>query len=162
METTARNLHQKRDRTASKAQQLDLRSHLTSRRGDRQLSELKKILVVDDEPDMLEIARICLEQVGNFVVHAAKSVQAALDILSDFQPDLILLDVVMPSINGLDGIPMFRRTFGGPIVMMSARVQPEEIAMYMDRGATAVIAKPFDVSALAPRISQILKSTEQA
>uniref|UniRef100_UPI00260EF4BB response regulator n=1 Tax=Propionivibrio sp. TaxID=2212460 RepID=UPI00260EF4BB len=83
---------------------------------------------------------------------------AAIQSLAETAPDLILLDMMMPKINGLVAMGLFRQQAGYdkiPIVLMTARAQPHEVKQYIDGGATSVITKPFDPMLLGDRIVQI-------
>lgn len=119
---------------------------------------LSKILYVEDEPDIREIALLALETVGGFEVVVCASGQEALQRGPVFAPDLILLDVMMPGMDGpetllaLRKLPALGRT---PVVFMTAKVQPREIAHYKELGALDVIAKPFDPMTLADTVRAI-------
>ena len=124
----------------------------------------QKIMYVEDEPDIQTIARIALEQIGGFTLLVCSSGQEALDQVSDFAPDIILLDVMMPE---MDGIETFRqlRTLpactGIPVVFMTARVQTHEIKEYLDLGAVDVIAKPFSPITLADQVKTIIQNVDR-
>ncbi len=116
---------------------------------------LQKILYVEDEPDIQAVARIALEAVGGFQLLVCSSGQEALTAAPAFAPDLILLDVMMPGLDGpstlvaLRALPEFRAT---PIVFMTAKVQASEVARYRQIGALDVIAKPFDPMTLSATV----------
>lgn len=120
--------------------------------------DLKKILYVEDEADIQEIARLALERAGGFEVEVCGSGEEALRVAPDFQPDLVLLDVMMPH---MDGPTTFRelrkdsRLAKTPIIFMTARVQAHEIAQYMELGALDVISKPIDLTALPDTLRSI-------
>ena len=119
---------------------------------------LEKVLYVEDEPDIRVVARLALEQLGGFTVELCGSGPEALERCPTFNPDLILLDVMMPGMDGpstllaLRALPNCSRT---PVVFMTAKVQPQEIAHYRQLGAVDVIPKPFDPLALADRVRAI-------
>lgn len=119
---------------------------------------LEKILYVEDEPDIQAVARLALEHLGGFVVELCGSGHEALERFPSFKPDMILLDVMMPGMDGpttlraLRALPDGERT---PVVFMTAKVQPQEIAQYKQLGAIDVIPKPFDPMALAERVRAI-------
>lgn len=119
---------------------------------------IRTILLVDDEPDIRAIAEIALHAVGGFRILLAGSGPEALDRLAAERPDLVLLDVMMP---GLDGIATFaamraRPDLAGlPVIFMTAKVQRGEIERYVALGAIGVIAKPFDPMTLADEIRRI-------
>lgn len=119
---------------------------------------LQRILYVEDEPDIQAVARIALEAVGGFQLLVCSSGQEALAAASAFAPDLILLDVMMPNMDGpstlvaLRALPEFKTT---PIVFMTAKVQTSEVARYRQIGALDVIAKPFDPMTLSDTVNNI-------
>lgn len=121
------------------------------------MSELNKILYVEDEPDIQHIAKIALENIGGFTVHICSSGKEAIDNAVQFSPDLMLLDVMMPGMDGpttmqeLRKIPELSNT---PVMFMTAKVQPQEIEAFKEMGAAAVIAKPFDPMTLAEYIRE--------
>lgn len=122
---------------------------------------LQHIMCIDDEEDILEIIRLCLEDLGQLKASCFTDVERALSAATSLKPDLILLDVMMPRINGPEAIHMFRQqqaTAKTPIVLMTARVQPNEIVEYKLNGANGVIAKPFDPITLLPSINEIWNS----
>lgn len=122
------------------------------------MSELKRILYVEDEPDIQAVARLSLEMVGGFTVRICSSGQEALDAVTAFAPDMILLDVMMPGMDGpstlkaLRGLPAAATI---PVAFMTAKVQPQEIAYFRSLGALDVIAKPFDPMTLSERVREI-------
>jgi CheY-like chemotaxis protein len=112
---------------------------------------LQRILFVEDDPDIQTIARMSLEAVGGFRVLACASGSEALERVGPFSPDLILLDVMMPGMDGLATLEALRRlpvAAQVPVVFMTAKVQAQEVARYREIGAVDVIAKPFDPMAL--------------
>lgn len=121
-------------------------------------SELNKILYVEDELDIQAIAQIALEAVGGFTLKICSNGEDAISQISDYKPDLILLDVMMPGIDGpttlkeLRKIPEFATT---PAIFMTAKVQAEEVDALRQQGAMDVIAKPFDPMELANTIKKI-------
>lgn len=122
------------------------------------MSELRKILVVDDEPDIQTVAGLALEDVAGFEVAVCGSGQEALDMAPTFQPDLILLDVMMPKMDGLQTLRAMRDVpdlAAIPVIYLTAKVQHEEISSYKEHGAIDVIAKPFDPMELGNTIRRI-------
>ena len=117
-------------------------------------------MMVEDEPDIQTIAKLALETLGGFTVQTCNSGKEALQIAPVFIPDLILLDVMMPEMDGpttlqaLRGISSLAAT---PIIFMTAKVQTHEIAQYIEMGATGVIPKPFDPMTLADSLRSIWK-----
>jgi CheY-like chemotaxis protein len=122
------------------------------------LADLNRILCVEDEPDIQAVARLALELVGGFTVQVCGTGEEALTVVPRFKPDLILLDVMMPGMDGPAFLAHLRQqpemdTI--PVIFMTARVQPAEIARFTNLGALDVIAKPFDPLALAGQVRSI-------
>ncbi len=119
---------------------------------------IKKILHVEDEPDIREVARLALEAVGGFAVESCASGEAALAKAPGFKPDIVLLDVMMPGMDGpttlrrLRALPGFERT---PVIFMTAKAMPQEIERFKELGALDVITKPFDPMGLADQVRAI-------
>ncbi len=116
---------------------------------------LEKILLVEDDPDIQSVGRLSLEAVGGFTVEVCSSGKEALQVAPNYLPDLILLDVMMPGMDGLTTYaalrenPALRAT---PVIFMTAKVQSHEVAHYQELGALGVISKPFDPMSLADEI----------
>jgi two-component system OmpR family response regulator len=122
------------------------------------MSALKKILYVEDEPDIQAIARMALERIGGFTVKVCSSGEEALQTAVDFAPDMILLDVMMPGMDGpttLKALQGFPALVDVPMAFMTAKVQPSEIAHLKSLGVRDVIAKPFNPLTLAAQITAL-------
>lgn len=122
------------------------------------MDELNKILHVEDDPDILEISLLVLEGIGGFTVKQCSSGKESLAVAPEFSPDLILLDVMMPGMNGpetLEALRQLPETENTPIIFMTAKVQPEEVEKYLSQGAVAVITKPFDSITLSDQIIKV-------
>ena len=120
--------------------------------------ELKRILYVEDESDIRTVTAMALEAVGGFTVICCTSGDEALAAAPDAKADLILLDVMMPGMDGLATLSALRglsQTADIPVIFMTAKVQANEIQQYMRLGATDVIAKPFDPMKLSAQIGDI-------
>lgn len=115
-----------------------------------------KILYAEDEEDIRVIAKIALEDIGGFTVQYCENGQIVLDTIRQFKPDLLLLDVMMPVMDGpttlkkLREQPEFKNI---PAIFMTAKIQPNEILQYQDMGVLEIIAKPFDPMKLAETIN---------
>ena len=107
----------------------------------------QSILCVDDDPDICEVVQATLCLVAGLDVHTAGSGEQAIDLAYEFRPDLILMDVMMP---GLDGPATLKRIRNSalisetPVIFLTAKVLPAEIARFVHLGAIGVIRKPFD------------------
>jgi two-component system OmpR family response regulator len=122
---------------------------------------MNKILHIDDEMDILEVARMALEDIGGLTVTSASSSLEGQALALSLNPDLILLDVMMPGMDGLETLKALRKnpaTHSIPIIFMTAKVQTDELGRYMALGALGVIAKPFDPMTLADELKTIWKS----
>jgi CheY-like chemotaxis protein len=116
------------------------------------------ILYVEDEPDIREVAKLALETIGGFTVHLCQSGKHALDYLAHHKPDVILLDVMMPDMDGpttLRAIAALPSAKSIPVIFMTAKVQNHEIAEYLAMGSIGVISKPFDALELSAQIQAL-------
>lgn len=117
-----------------------------------------RIMVVDDDPDILAITALALETVGGFDIETCASGRAALDRVDAFRPDLILLDATMP---GMDGPETFAALAEGevardiPVVFFTGRTQTDDVARFKALGAAGVVSKPFDPMSLAETVTEI-------
>jgi len=119
---------------------------------------LARILYVEDEPDIRAIAQMALEAVGGFTVIACASGSEALARAPGASADLLLLDVMMPGMDGPSTLKALRElpaTALTPVIFMTAKVQAAEVAQYRELGAIDVIHKPFDPMELSAQISRI-------
>jgi two-component system, OmpR family, response regulator len=122
------------------------------------MNELKRILYVEDDPDIQMVAQMALEVVGGFTLRTCSSGQEALREAAAFAPDLILLDVMMPSMDGPATLAELRKldaTAAIPAIFMTAKVQSAEVTYYKSLGAVGVIAKPFDPMELPQQVRQL-------
>ena len=120
---------------------------------------MKRVLIIDNEPHIQEVAQICLETVAGWEVIAADSGQEGLLKAEAEQPDAILLDVMMPD---MDGPTTFQKlqensaTREIPVILLTAKVQASDRRRYAEMGLKDVIAKPFNPIDLANDIAQAL------
>ncbi|NQW00810.1 MAG: response regulator [Rhodospirillales bacterium] len=120
--------------------------------------EIKKILYVEDEPDIQKVAKLALEHVGGFEVMVCGSGPEAIKNGPAFEPDMILLDVMMPGMDGpatLEALRKIDSLVNTPAVFLTAKVLPTEIQRYKELGALDVIAKPFDPMALSDQVRAV-------
>jgi DNA-binding response OmpR family regulator len=116
----------------------------------------RKILVVDDELKMVKLVRTYLEGAG-FKVVVAYDGQEALTVFRHEQPDLIVLDLMMPKIDGLDVARTIRRTSDVPIVMLTARAEEADRLIGLELGADDYVVKPFSPRELVARVRAVLR-----
>ena len=130
-----------------------------SRRGP-----LRRVLLVEDDPDIQTVAELALSAIGGLSVEVCGSARDALDKAPCFRPDLILLDVMMPGMDGPSALRALREipaTASTPVVFMTAKVQPHEVDRYRGMGSLDVISKPFEPTTLAATLSQIWERHEE-
>lgn len=111
------------------------------------MPDLSLVLYVEDDPDIQTVAQMALEMVGGFTLRTCSSGSEALLAAADCKPDLLLLDVMMPGMDGPTTLAALRKlanTASTPVIFMTAKVQASEVAHYRSLGAIGVIAKPFD------------------
>ena len=119
-----------------------------------------KVLIVDDDEDIRLVSEIAIRRIGKWDAVVAATGEEALDRARAEQPDVILLDVMMPSLNGPATLALLREepaTASIPVIFLTAKVQKHEVERYMALGATGVIRKPFDVMTLADEIRRIVE-----
>jgi len=119
---------------------------------------LNTILLVEDDPDIREIVIMALRDLGAYTVEGCSSGQEALERVAFIGPDLILLDVMMPGMDGPTTMKKFREIREAkdvPVIFMTARSQTHEVTEYLNLGAIEVIRKPFDPVTLSDDIKSI-------
>lgn len=122
-----------------------------------------RVLHVDDEPDIREIVAVSLGLDPEFAVRGCGSGADGLAIAAEWRPDLILLDVMMPVMDGPTTLEHLRenpQTANIPIVFMTARTQTHELAHFKSLGAVATISKPFDPMTLAALVRSCIQSAD--
>ncbi len=120
---------------------------------------MKRILIIDDEDDIREVAALSLEATADWQVFTASSGSEGIATASSVLPDAILMDVMMP---GMDGPTTFRQMQLSPaishipVLLLTAKVQGTDQRRFADLGVAAVLLKPFDPLTLAQQISDVL------
>ena len=129
-------------------------------------SELKKILYVEDDSCIQLVTRLALEDVGGMEVMVCSDGQQALEAAAEFHPDLLLLDVVMPGLDGPATLHELRKlavTRDTSAIFMTAKVQPQEVEALMQLpGTIEVIAKPFEPLTLAEQLREAWNNHQHA
>jgi CheY-like chemotaxis protein len=118
-----------------------------------------RILIIDDEEDIREVAALSLETVAGWDVVMASSGAQGLARALEFQPDAILLDVMMPGMDGPSTFLELRKnpaTAGIPVLLLTAKVQASDQRRFADLGVDAVLFKPFDPMTLSTQIANVL------
>jgi len=122
---------------------------------------MKTILVVDDEPKIVQLARDYLEHAG-FAVIVATDGPTALHAVRSSKPDLIVLDLGLPQLDGLDVTRSLRRDSDVPIIMLTARSEESDKLIGLELGADDYLTKPFSPKELVARVRTVLRRTDRS
>lgn len=120
---------------------------------------MKLILVVDDEPKIVQLARDYLEHAG-FSVLTANDGQSAVEQARSRKPDLIILDLGLPKMDGLDVTRVLRKESNLPIIMLTARAEESDKLVGLELGADDYVTKPFSPKELVARVRTVLRRME--
>ncbi len=121
---------------------------------------IQSVLMVDDDPDIRKICRLSLASVGKWRVQLAADGLEALELAAKERPDVVLLDVMMPGMDGPTTLSKLREIpsmVDVPVILMTAKVQTHEVEKYLNLGALGVIAKPFDPMTLPDQIKSLVE-----
>jgi len=121
--------------------------------------DAKRILVVDDEPRMIGFIRMNLELEGYQVLEAYNGLQA-LDMIRTQLPDLVLLDVMMPELDGFQTLRMLREFSSIPVIMLTAKGEEDDKVYGLELGADDYVTKPFGSRELSSRVRAVLRRAE--
>lgn len=125
--------------------------------------ELQKILYVDDDEDMRLIVEIALTAIGKFTAEICPSWPQAREKLDSFSPDLILLDLIMPDVDGLAALDDLRKASAWrhiPVVFLTAHLQPTGLSDYRDLNILGIVGKPFKPKQLRSQLLDLWHSKE--
>ncbi len=120
---------------------------------------MKQVLVIDDEDDIREVAQLSLEMVAGWQVFTASSGKEGIMQAESIQPDLILLDMMMPEMDGkatFENLQDNDLTKHIPVILLTAKVQAADQRRFVELGVTGVISKPFDPMNLADEVVKII------
>ena len=120
---------------------------------------MKKILVVDDEPKIIQLTQDYLENAGFSVISAGDG-ERALAVIQIEKPDLVVLDLGLPGMDGLDVCRSIRKTSNLPIIMLTARDEETDKLVGLELGANDYITKPFSPKELVARVRSVLRRSE--
>ncbi len=120
----------------------------------------KRILVVDDESKIADVVKSYLEHSG-YEVYTAFSGKHALDLFSEKNPDLIILDLMLPDISGEEICRRIRENSTVPVIMLTAKVSDNEVINGLDIGADDYVLKPFSPKQLVARVAAVLRRTSK-
>ncbi|HMO57708.1 MAG TPA: response regulator transcription factor [Roseiflexaceae bacterium] len=121
-----------------------------------QRTEQRKVLIIDDEPGLRDLVRINLEHEGFAVVNAENGV-IGLEMIEHEHPDLVILDVMMPEMDGWETCRRLREFSSVPVLMLTARVQSQDIVAGLESGADDYLLKPFNMDELMARVRALLR-----
>jgi len=119
------------------------------------------ILIIEDEPELVKVLRSYLEQAGFSVLSASRG-DSGLSLWEQKKPDLVLLDLNLPGLDGLDVARSIRRTSSTPVIMLTARVEEADQLVGLELGADDYITKPFSPRLVVARVRALLRRTEQS
>jgi len=122
------------------------------------MSELKKILYAEDETDIQTIVETIIQCIGGYEIKICNNGQELLDCVENYLPDLILLDVMMPIMDGpttFEHLQQSDTTMKIPVIFMTAKAQVQEVQKFTETGALGVITKPFDPMLLCDEIKEL-------
>jgi two-component system KDP operon response regulator KdpE len=120
------------------------------------MQQQRKILIVDDESGLRELVRINLEHEGYAVLQAENGVQGVAMVREEM-PDLVIMDVMMPEMDGWEACKKVREFSQVPVLMLTARVQSQDIVTGLDSGADDYLLKPFNMDELMARVRALLR-----
>jgi DNA-binding response OmpR family regulator len=120
----------------------------------------RSILVVDDEPHLVRAVRMYLELQG-FTVFGAQSGEEALEVIRDRLPDLVVLDVMLPGLNGFETLQELRRVSYVPVIVLTSLAHEDQRVQGLTLGADDYLAKPFSQKELVARVQALLRRAEQ-
>lgn len=125
----------------------------------RIIEMIESVLLVDDDPDIRWIGELALSRVAGWKIFVAPSGEEALKVAQVSSPDVILLDVMMPRMDGpatLEALRANKATALIPVIFCTAKAQRHEVEHFRSLGAVGVIAKPFDPMTLAQQVSDLV------
>jgi len=124
---------------------------------------LSRVLIVEDDPDIQMLAGMSLKDLGGLEIRTANDGQQALELLDEWRPDLVLMDVMMPNLTGPETLEKLKAndtTSQIPVVLMTAKSERDQVVLYRAMGAAAVIVKPFEPLTLADHLRAIFDETK--
>lgn len=122
------------------------------------MKKLGKILYAEDEPDVQTIVQMVVEAMSDYEIKICGNGRLLLECVEEYSPDLILLDVMMPEMDGPETYKNLQAneiTKNIPVIFMTAKAQVHEVQLFSESGVVGVITKPFDPMTLCPEIQQI-------
>jgi two-component system alkaline phosphatase synthesis response regulator PhoP len=122
---------------------------------------METILIIDDEPNIIELARLYLEREGFKVIYAGRG-REGLDLIVASPPNLVILDVMLPDIDGFEVLKRLRKSSKVPVLMLSARREDVDKIVGLEMGADDYLTKPFNPHELLARVKAVLRRSQPA
>lgn len=122
------------------------------------MKPLQRILHAEDDQDIQFLLKMTFETFSDFTYICCDNGEELLQTLPSFKPDMILLDMMMPKMNGLETLACIKanpHTQHIPVIFLTAKIQPEEVSDYELRGAFAILFKPFELSELPTKLERL-------
>ncbi len=120
-----------------------------------------KVLIIDDDRQLSDVLRLFLER-NHYQVAVAQDGEQGLDLFRQFWPDIVILDIMMPKLNGWEVCRRLREESAVPIIMLTARGQDSDRVMGLQLGADDYMSKPFSLRELGARVEAVLRRTQHA
>ena len=123
------------------------------------IKPMRRVLIIDDEEDIREVAALSLEATANWTIYTASSGKEGIRVAANQKPDAILMDVMMPEMDGpttFKQLQLNPNTAGIPVVLLTAKVQGVDQRRFAGLGVAAILVKPFDPLTLATQIADVL------
>jgi|SaaInl4_135m_RNA_FD_contig_21_3461230_length_847_multi_4_in_0_out_0_1 CheY-like chemotaxis protein len=123
----------------------------------------RSILLIEDEPDIQTVVKFALEATGGHHVTVAEDGMQGLEVARTEQPDVILLDVMMPRMDGHELLRLLKageKTSGIPVIFLSAKAQQKDVEAGMALGADGYLTKPFDSRTLSDQVEEIVRASQ--
>jgi len=127
--------------------------------------QIERIMLIDDDASIRKIAAVTLERVGKWQVQTADGGISGLAMAAEFKPDVILLDVMMPGMDGPTTYKLLKEdpaVTNTPVIFMTAKVQGQELESYSELGVQGVISKPFNPLTLPAEIEALVNGGQKA
>lgn len=121
--------------------------------------KIQKILIIDDDASVRKVVSLTLRVVEGWEIYCAESCEEALDLLNNFTPDLILLDMMMPVTDGVETLAILKQSPYAhvPVFFMTAKALKHEVEGYLQMGVVGVISKPFEPRLLGQQIRAMMQ-----
>lgn len=121
-------------------------------------SSLGKVLIVDDDENISEVIKLYLESSG-YSTRVCSDGKSAQEVFLEYKPDIVLLDIMLPKVDGVDVLKWIRKDFNIPVIMLTAKGETFDKVLTLELGADDYIVKPFEPKELIARVKAVLRRT---